>query len=118
MVILPESNTNNVWKFSNKGFLVSDKAFIEGLQPLKPEGLYRFNAHFHPNENEVVNENALVQLGYNGSGEPIVFFPKKDAGSNTLEFPDSGMRIPPKIYELLEPLDTTGAYVPDVKHVH
>ncbi len=119
MVILPEENTNNVWTFSSKGFLVSDKAFIDGLQPLKAQGYYRFREHFHPNEEEVVNKEALVQLGYNGAGEPIVFFPKPaTGGANALEFPNSGMRIPPKIYDLLEPLDLVGTYVPKVKHIH
>lgn len=118
MVLLPEVNENNRWRFSDKGFLVSNESFIEGLQPLKSQGLYRVREHFHPNREQVVDANALVQLGYNQAGDPIVFFPSSIAGQNALEFPTSGMKVPPPIYDLLEPLDLKGPYVPDIKHVH
>lgn len=118
MVVLPDSNEHNRWSFSEKGFLVDSAAFIEGLVPLKQEGFYRLREHFHPNEDEVVDKDALVQLGYNGVGEPIIFFPTTVKGENVLDFPSSGMRIPPNIYDLLEPLDLKGAYKPEHKHVH
>ncbi len=66
----------------------------------------------------MVNKNALVQLGYNGAGEPIIFFPKKGEDSNSLEFPTSGMKVPPNIYDLLEPVDLTGPNVPKQRHIH
>lgn len=118
MVVLPGTNEHNRWSFSEKGFLVENKDFIDGLVPLKREGLYRVREHFHPNEEQVVDKDALVQLGYNGVGEPIIFFPSSIKGQNALEFPTSGMRIPSSIYDLLEPLDMKGAYVPEIKHVH
>ena len=118
MVLLPDVNTDNRWTFKDKGFLVSDASFIDGLGPLKPQGLYRVREHFHPDEDQVVNTNALVQLGYNGQGDPILFFPKGLSGKNAFEFPTSGMKIPPPIFELLEPVDVQGPHVPKQKHIH
>ena len=118
MVILPDENVNNVWSFGEKGFLVNRDEFIDGLEPLKAQGFYRMREHFHPNEDQVVNKDALVQLGYNGQGDPIIFFPQKLEGKNALEFPTSGMKVPPAIYDLLEPLDLVGPHLPKQKHVH
>jgi hypothetical protein len=118
MVLLPDVNTANRWSFKDKGFLVTDAAFIESLEPLKAQGLYRLREHFHPNDEQVVNTNALVQLGYNGQGDPILFFPTPIAGKNAMEFPASGMKIPQAIYDLLEPLDLVGPHIPKQKHLH
>lgn len=118
MVLLPDVNDNNHWSFKEKGFSVTDSEFIEGLEPLKAQGLYRVREHFHPNADQVVNANALVQLGYNGEGDPIVFFPEALRGQNAIEFPESGMKIPAPIYELLEPIDTQGPHVPKQRHFH
>ena len=118
MVILPDENVNNVWSFGEKGFLVNSEEFIEGLERVKNQGFYRMREHFHPNEDQVVNKDALVQLGYNGKGEPILFFPTALKDKNGLEFPTSGMKVSEAIYELLEPLDVTGPYTPAQKHIH
>jgi hypothetical protein len=118
MVLLPDVNEDNRWTFKDKGFLVADSSFIDGLEPLKPQGLYRVREHFHPDEDQIVNTNALVQLGYNGQGDPILFFPKGLSGKNAFEFPTSGMKIPPKIFELLEPIDVQGPHVPEQRHIH
>ena len=118
MVILPDANVHNVWRFGEKGFLVNSEEFIEGLEPLKPQGFYRMREHFHPNEDQVVNQHALVQLGYNNNAEPILFFPSRAEDANGLEFPSSGMKVPTAIYDLLEPLDMTGPHTPAKKHIH
>ncbi len=118
MIVLPGENVNNRWSFSEKGYLVENESFIAGLVSLKPEGFYRVREHFHPNDEQVVDSDALVQLGYNGLGEPILFFPVPVEGQNAMEFPVSGLKIPPAIYDLLEPLNVKGAYVPKVKHIH
>ena len=118
MVLLPDVNEENRWSFKEKGFLISDAGFIEGLEPLKAQGLYRMREHFHPNDDQVVNANALVQLGYDAQGDPILFFPKGVEGENALAFPSSGMKIPQPIFALLEPIDMQGPYVPKQKHLH
>jgi len=118
MVILPDANVNNVWSFGDKGFLVNSDSFIEGLEPMKPQGVYWLREHFHPNEDQVVNKHAVVQLGYNALAEPILFFPSALKDGNGLEFPVSGMKVSQAIYDLLEPLDLKGPYVPEQKHIH
>jgi len=118
IVLLPEQNTNNKWRFHRNGYSVTDPNYIASLQPLKPEGMYRFRDHFHPDEQRIVASNALVQLGYNTSAEPIVFFPTYRADDNALVFPSSGMRVPPKIYALLEQLDTRGPRQQQQRQLH
>lgn len=116
ILLLPDSNTNNRWTFHRQGYLVSDPDYVASLHPLKAEGLYRVREHFHPDEGRTVAANALVQLGYNPSAEPIVFFPTWRSSDNALVFPTKGMGIPPAIYELLEPLDTRGPFRPTPVH--
>jgi hypothetical protein len=106
-VLKPHHNVANRWHFSNEE-LPATKDVVEGLVRLKPEGLYRFCRHFHPDDERIVAENALVQLGYNATAEPIVFFPEHDEKANQLRFPSQGMKIGEKVYDLLEPLDVSG----------
>jgi len=112
MVLMPKANTHNVWTFEEEGYLVSSESFVASLSPLKPQGVYRLREHFHPNELQLVNKDAITQLGYNAEGEPILFFPKMSDDFNGLVFPAQGMKVPPSIYELLEPLDLVGPYTP------
>lgn len=107
IVLLPESNTHNRWRFQSTGHPVS-AAYIASLEPLKPEGLYRLREHFHPDSTSVVAANALVQLGYDRQADPIIFFPKPIEGENAFVFPRQGVKIPAPVYELLEPLDPRG----------
>lgn len=115
IVLLPESNTHNRWRFHPKGHLVS-ASYAATLEPLKPEGLYRLREHFHPDNARVVAANALVQLGYNREAEPLIFYPKPVEGENAIAFPSRGMKIPAAVYELLEPLDTRGPHQPTKLH--
>lgn len=116
IVVLPEANTNNKWTFGKKGYSITDPLFIERLEPLRREGLYRVREHFHPDAERVVPANALVQLGYNRAADPIIFFPRTLDGENALVFPTQGMRIPATVYELLEPLDLRGPHAPEKLH--
>ncbi len=116
IILLPEANTNNRWRFRRDGFLVRDPEYVASLEALKPEGLYRTREHFHPDEGRTVGANALVQLGYNPSASPIIFFPSWRAEDNAWVFPSKGMGIPQKIYDLLEPLNTRGPFRPKPLH--
>jgi hypothetical protein len=118
LVLLPASNERNRWRFHQRGLLVEDPGYVASLVALKPEGFYRLREHFHPNEEQVVAQNALVQLGYTAVAEPIIFFPRLHETENSLVFPPRGTRIPPPIYDLLEPLDHRGPHVPGVAHLH
>lgn len=110
LVLLPDRNTNNRWRFQTEGFLVRDSEFLDSMVALKREGVYRLREHFHPDAGRVVAANALVQLGYNREADPILFFPSRDEQTNSLHFPDKGMKVPLAVYQLLEPLDLRGAY--------
>lgn len=116
IVLLPASNTHNVWSFHDKGHLAEAPEFLGGLERLKPEGLYRLREHFHPDEARVVPKGALVQLGYNRDAKPILFFPRPVEGENAISFPSKGMGIPPRVYALLEPLDLRGPHEPKRLH--
>lgn len=116
IVVLPESNANNKWTFATKGFSISDQAFIESLQPRLREGLYRLREHFHPDDARIVPANALIQLGYDRAATPIIFFPRPLGDENALMFPSQGMKVPPKVYALLEPLDLRGPHAPSKLH--
>ena len=118
ILMMPKSNTGNRWAFHEKGFRVDDDSFIVSLTQMKSEGLYRLKEHFHPNDSEWVPKNALVQLGYNGSADPILFFPYGIEKLNGIQFPDRGMKITEKIYALLEPMDLRGPQKNDGSHVH
>ena len=116
IVQLPASNQHNRWSFHKEGMLVEDDKYIDSLEALKPEGLYIVTEHFHPDEERVVAENSLVQLGYNRGAEPILFFPTSAEGSNGLVFPAKGMKIPAIIYAKLEKLDLRGPHRPRRLH--
>jgi len=118
IVLLPDHNVNNRWHFRQEGYLVDDADFLASLKPLKGEGFYYLREHFHPNQEEIVPQTQLVQLGYNMDADPIIFFPTVGTDTNTLLFPTSGMKIPEQIYALLEPLSTQGPYTPETPHLH
>jgi hypothetical protein len=118
LILMPAENRLNRWRFHTRGILITDPAFVSSLEPLLREGLYRLREHFHPSEDQVVNQNALVQLGYTRAAAPILFFPRPHESENALVFPDRGTLIGPAIYALLEPLDQRGPYIPGVKHLH
>ena len=118
MILLPETNEHNRWRFHNRGYLVSDTEYLATLRPLKQEGFYRLREHFHTAGQQIVNRNALVQLGYNSRAEPILFFPEIHATQNSLVFPVRGVRISEDIYDLLDPVDVRGPHAPDPPQFH
>ena len=112
IILLPEKNEHNRWIFQKKGYLLKNQNWARILEPLKQEGLYRCSERFSTNESEVVAENTLVQLGYTAKAEPILFFPVPLEGQNGFQFSEKGIKIPEKIYALLEPLNTHGPFKP------
>ena len=90
IVLLPNTNTNNRWTFQNQGHLVQDATFITSLKAIPAEGFYRLQHHLHIDQNKTIPEEALVQLGYTRTGEPILFIPALN-GAN-LSFPETGFR--------------------------
>lgn len=106
-VRLPVRNEHNRWHFAATGHAVDDD-FVTSLVRLRTEGLYRLREHVHLADERVAAASSLVQLGYTARAEPLIFFPQVASDRNAIAFPERGTRIPPAVYELLEPLDIRG----------
>jgi hypothetical protein len=92
-VYLPSGWKNNRAKFHKNGKTVPDRDYANSLTPLAAEGLYRVAEPFHCCEKNCFeyHEGQLVQLGYNGKAQPLLFVPKWV--DDELELPTSGTRI-------------------------
>ena len=93
IVLLPKENTHNVWTFHDRGYSAPDAAWCHTLQPLLEEGLYVTNDAVQVADDRLLAEGQLVQLGYNGFGDPILFFPTRATSANALLFPEKGLKI-------------------------
>ena len=60
---------------------------------LPAEGLYVAQGPIQTSAERVIQAGQLVQLGYNGNADPILFFPSRAASANALLFPDKGTKI-------------------------
>jgi hypothetical protein len=90
VVLLPESNEHNRWRFQERGFLVAELVWVASLRPLLPEGFYILRTHLRVSD-RTLPEKSLVQLGYNRQGEPIIFPARRV--DNALVFPSRGFRF-------------------------
>jgi hypothetical protein len=82
-VYLPSGWKLNRAQFDARGHTLPDDSDAAALTPLPAEGMYRAHAPFFCCEKEChrFEPETLVQLGYNGDGEPILFLPTLgDAG--------------------------------------
>jgi len=89
----PESWAHNRARFSENGTTVPADFDPKALQPLLPEGFYRVTAAFYCCEKQCAKfePDALVQLGYNGTGKALVFIP--ELGPNGMNIPDRGSLV-------------------------
>jgi hypothetical protein len=91
----PERWEHNRARFSERGFTLPEPwaASARGLDPLPTEGFYRVARPFHCCEKEctLFEADTLVQLGYDGAGEAILFVPELTAAGMTL--PARGSRV-------------------------
>jgi hypothetical protein len=92
-IYLPQSWSGNRARWHEKGFTVPGPEWSQTLQPLAPEGLYRVTERFHCCEKKcrAFEANQLVQLGYNGEAEALLFVPEWAAGA--LGLPERGNKI-------------------------
>jgi hypothetical protein len=92
-VYLPERWDTNQARWQQNGFTVPGPEWSETLSPLPAEGLYRVTESFFCCEKRCREYPAetLVQLGYNGEAEGILFLPEWAGGS--LGFPERGTKI-------------------------
>jgi hypothetical protein len=89
----PESWTHNRAAFGKAGTTAPADLDARALLPLPPEGFYRVTAPFYCCAKQCVRyePEALVQLGYNGAGKPLVFTP--ELGPAGMAIPERGTAI-------------------------
>lgn len=75
---LPSGWKHNRVELQNRGQTLEDPELLRHLEPLPPEGLYRVLEAFHccAQKCRQFEPDALVELGYNGQGQAIVFLPE------------------------------------------
>ncbi|EKD42550.1 MAG: hypothetical protein ACD_73C00110G0002 [uncultured bacterium] len=110
IILLPKENHHNRWSFHEKGFLVKDEIDLKSLSALMPEGFYLLGAHLHVDEKQIINQGALIQLGYNPKAEAILFVSRYLTEINGLVFPDRGMLANEEILSQLRPVDVKGVH--------
>ena len=83
---LPVRWENNRASFEQRGTTIEEQGYAETLEPLLPEGFYRVVEDFHccPQKCKLFEQELLVQLGYNGRGQAIVFVPTLVRGAVAL----------------------------------
>ncbi len=115
-VYLPERWEGNRAHFSPQGTTLPDHGDASALEPLAREGFYRVRRSFHCCEKrcrEFVTD-LLVQLGYDGSAQPILFVPELVSGR--METPERGMRIDEDRIAELAPLVVASRTPPEPGH--
>ena len=92
-VYFPERWVNNRAHFAPRGTTMPTDWDGSGLHPLPREGFYRVTKAFYCCAKQCVQfePEALVQLGYNGAGQAIVFHPELQSGAMTI--PDRGSLV-------------------------
>jgi hypothetical protein len=90
---LPTSWRGNRARFEPRGHLLPHPSAVNDLEPLPAEGFYRVVEPFFCCENRCrrFEPDTLVQLGYDGSGRPILFLPQIVDG--LVGVPSSGTRV-------------------------
>jgi hypothetical protein len=90
---LPAGWKNNRMQLAPRGMLLPSPEDVRLLEPLPPEGFYRVANAFHCCQKRCreFEPDLLVQLGYDASGQAIVFVPELVDG--TLALPTQGSRI-------------------------
>jgi len=88
-IYLPKEWRHNRAQFEERGHMLDDPGWVRFLEPLPPEGFYRVAESFHCCEERcrLFEQDALLQLGYNATADPILFIP---------ELVDSMFAIPAK----------------------
>ncbi len=101
---LPSGWVANRARWHAHGTTLPDAAWAENLEPLPPEGLYRVLTAFPccAKNCRTYEAEQLVQLGYNGAAEPILFVPEWT--EQGLSLPESGTRVERERLERLAPL--------------
>jgi hypothetical protein len=109
---LPRGWKLNRAQWHANGVPLPDAEWARHLEPLLPEGLYRVREAFTCCEQNchTYEPDLLVQLGYNGAAEPLLFVPEwTEAG---LAVPEQGARIDADRVARLAPLKVAAPAAP------
>lgn len=95
----PERWKHNRAHWSERGTTVPPDFDPRALRPLPAEGFYRVKTSFHCCEKKCVQfePDQMVQLGYNGAGQGILFIPTLQGGAITT--PERGTVINDAAFE-------------------
>jgi hypothetical protein len=101
---LPSGWSANRARWHTRGTTLPEPQWAEHLEPLVAEGLYRVREAFSCCEKRcrTFEGELLVQLGYNGMAEPILFVPEWT--STGLAFPATGTLVERARLDQLVPL--------------
>jgi len=99
---LPAGWKGNRVQLAERGSLLPSPEDVRYLEPLPPEGFYRVLHAFDCCEKQCrrFEPEMLLQLGYNGAGEAIVFVP--ELIESMLAVPERGSKIDAKNFEHLK----------------
>jgi hypothetical protein len=94
-VVRPGSNRKNRWYWAEPTLPLPATSWMWTLRRLPPEGFYTLPERLELEGGGRWLKNAIVQLGYNGSGHAILFIAEQheDDERNTLVFSERGRVI-------------------------
>jgi hypothetical protein len=94
-VVRPGQNRKNRWFWGEPTTPLRSPTWARTLKPLPSEGFYTLPQALEFEGGGKWLQNAIVQLGYNGEGQAIVFVGEhhENDETNVLRFSDRGMRI-------------------------
>ena len=97
----PETWSHNRAHFSKNGMTVPDGFDPRALRALPAEGFYRVKSPFFCCEKQCVKfePDMMIQLGYNGAGKALVFFPELAGG--VISVPERGTYVDDKALDNL-----------------
>jgi hypothetical protein len=89
----PETWNHNRATWAANGYTLPKIFDVRALKPLPAEGFYRVTSSFHCCEKQCVKfePDQLLQLGYNGAGQALVFVPEYVGGA--IQAPERGTLV-------------------------
>jgi hypothetical protein len=117
-VYLPREWRHNRAIFQEEGITIPNEEYADTLEPLRPEGYYRVAEPFYCCDKrcQYFEDNLLVQLGYNGQAEAILFVPELVDGA--LALPAEGTLVDEQQLAKLDPLKVPEGEAPEHITVH
>jgi hypothetical protein len=102
-VVRPGDNRSNRWFWGEPTTPLRSPTWARTFKRLRAEGFYTLPETVELDGGGRWLENAIVQLGYNGEGQGIIFVAeqRESAQENALYFSDKGMRINDDLLERL-----------------